>query len=139
MTVVNNGGKLNYKGAFECHKCPGNADPALGRACPMWWETVHTNVQTGDVQSIRSCGYTQLPVYLVEVIKAANRPAAAIESTRNEIANGFGAIVAGIAQQNELIPKLQAQLNEQKSELIEDQTDTKMIRITNRKGRANAV
>jgi hypothetical protein len=84
----------NKNGCFDCDRCPKNSDPAQGRHCVMWWETVHTNVQSGEIKTVRSCGFTQLPLYLVEVIKAANRPAAAIESTRNEIARGLAKVAS---------------------------------------------
>lgn len=81
----------NFKGAFECAKCPGNGDPSKGRACPMWWKTVWQRAQE-DVKIVEACGYTQLPHYLTEVIKASNRPAAAVESMRNEMSRGLFAI-----------------------------------------------
>ena len=75
----------NYRGAFECKKCPANNDPSAGRACPAWWETVWTTPQ-GEMKNQKACAWVQLPHFLIEVIKASNRPAAALESTRNEIA-----------------------------------------------------
>ena len=75
------------KNALNCAKCPGKAGDG---GCPMWWETVWTNTQTGEVQTLRGCGFEQLPLYLLEVVKASNRPAAAIESTRNSIVEGLG-------------------------------------------------
>jgi hypothetical protein len=72
------------KNAFVCHKCPE-------KGCPMWWETVATSLD-GEVKIIKSCGFTQLPTYLIEVVKASNRPAAAVESARDEIAKGFGQV-----------------------------------------------
>jgi hypothetical protein len=54
----------------------------------------------------------QLPLYLTEVIMASNRPAAAIESTRNEIADGLSRIATAVgnrpqlAQQDEAAPSL---------------------------------
>ena len=77
------------KNAFNCYKCPGKGGDG---GCPMFWDTVHTNTQTSEIKTIRSCGYEQLPTYLVEVIKASNRPAAAMESTRNEMMRGLAAI-----------------------------------------------
>lgn len=77
--------------------CPETADTAQKRYCPWWWETVQTNA-LGEQRVLRSCGVTQLPTYLIEVIKASNRPAAAVESVRNELAVGLSRIAqAGFA------------------------------------------
>jgi hypothetical protein len=81
---------MDHKAAFRCHKCPRNNDPQRGASCPEWWEWTAENPQTGEARIERMCGKQALPLFLVEVIKASNRPAAAIESTRNELAAGFG-------------------------------------------------
>ena len=70
--------------ALNCSRCPKEG-------CPLWWKTSWTNA-AGEMKLEESCGLTQLPLYLTEVVKASNRPAAAIESARNEIAKGFGAL-----------------------------------------------
>lgn len=75
-----------FKHAFECRKCPqGNSE----NGCPAWWEIVTENTQTGEVKVSKGCGWQHLPMMLIEVIKASNRPAAAVESCRNEISKGF--------------------------------------------------
>lgn len=76
-----------YRHAFECRKCPKRND---SEGCPAWWEWVEANPVTGDERLRRDCGWQAMPSFLTEVIKASNRPAAAVESTRNEIATGFG-------------------------------------------------
>jgi hypothetical protein len=78
--------------AWDCARCPKHARIADG-GCPAWWETIQTNSESGEVAVWRECAWIQMPVYLIEVIKASNRPAAAVESTRNEIANGFNRLV----------------------------------------------
>ena len=82
------------KNALNCARCPGKRGDG---GCPMWWESQFTN-GAGDVRYVKSCGFEQLPQYLIEVIKASNRPAAAIESTRNEIAEGLARIAGATAQ-----------------------------------------
>ena len=89
------------KHAFNCCKCPGKGGDG---GCPMFWDTVHTNIQTGEIKTIRSCGYEQLPTYLVEVIKASNRPAAAVESCRNEIAAGLAKVAEAFVTATPLLP-----------------------------------
>lgn len=78
------------KHAFDCARCPQKSGDG---GCPMWWETLHTNVATSEEKWLKSCGFEQLPLYLIEVIKASNRPAAAVESTRNEIALGLARLL----------------------------------------------
>jgi hypothetical protein len=81
----------NKNGCFDCDKCPRNNDPKLGRFCHLWWETQWTNA-SGETRIEKTCGLRQLPLYLTEVIKASNRPAAAVESMRNEMSRGLFAI-----------------------------------------------
>lgn len=76
--------------------CPQNNDPSRGAYCPTWWEASLVNVQTGETALRKECGWSLLPVFLIEVIKASNRPAAAIESTRNEIAEGLARVTQSV-------------------------------------------
>lgn len=73
-------------------KCPKNSDPAKGKYCPAWTEYMETNPQTGEERLQKECLFQAMPRFMIETIKAANRPAAAIESTRNEIANGMSTV-----------------------------------------------
>lgn len=88
--------------------CPRTNNPAAARFCPAWTEgVVWTNMQTGQ-EKVVHCALEMLMPAVIEVIKAANRPAAAVESTRNEIVRGFQAL-AGVlslsAQQRYLLTK----------------------------------
>lgn len=69
--------------------CPRNGDPKAGKYCPAWTEYAETNLQTGEERITKECVFKAMPKFLIEVVKASNRPAAAVESTRNEIARGF--------------------------------------------------
>ena len=69
--------------------CPRNNDPKRGKYCPAWLEYTETNVQTGEERITKECSFQAIPRFFVETIKASNRPAAAMESSRNEIARGF--------------------------------------------------
>jgi hypothetical protein len=69
--------------------CPRNSDAAAGKYCPAWTEYVETNIQTGEERLKKECVLQALPRFLLEGIKASNRPAAAAESMRNEVARGF--------------------------------------------------
>ena len=70
------------KNAFNCQKCPGKGGDD---GCPVWWETIWEQA-SGETKIVKGCGFEQLPMYLTEVVKASNRPAAAVESMRNEMA-----------------------------------------------------
>lgn len=81
-----------------CDLCPHKG---TGRGCPAWVGpesgtiVMETHVATGEERPIRGCYYQVMPRLMVHVIQASNRPAAAIESTRNEIAVGL-ARLAGV-------------------------------------------
>ncbi len=76
--------------------CPKTSDSREKRYCPFWdddpmiWE----NTATGE-QKVFHCSAMMMMRTQKEVIAASNRPAAAVESVRNEIANGM-AQVAGV-------------------------------------------
>lgn len=73
----------------------------------MWWELVMQNPGTGEEKLTKDCGYQLMPMLLVEVIKASNRPAAAMESMRNGLIhalnNGFQRMIAVSAQVAQLV------------------------------------
>lgn len=82
-----------YKRAFKCAKCPRNNTED---GCPAWTEFMVHSVATGEDTMHRQCIFQALPVLLTHVIKASNRPAAAIESTRNEIAKGLAKVAVAM-------------------------------------------
>lgn len=69
----------------------------------MWWKTVQTELETGRERIWEECGFVQLPTFLVEVIKASNRPAAAVESMRNEMVRGMEGVVRGLSTFSRLV------------------------------------
>jgi hypothetical protein len=79
----------NYANAFQCSKCPGTNDAS---GCPAWIEYVETNVATQDVRIEKGCAGQMLPKMMLHVLAASNRPAAAIESVRNVIFDGFNGV-----------------------------------------------
>jgi hypothetical protein len=84
---------MSYRNAENCRRCPQRNDE---HGCPWWWELMEANVATGEERLTKGCGKALLPRLMVEVIKASNRPAAAVESCRNEIAGGFAQVVAAM-------------------------------------------
>lgn len=77
-------------------ECPKTNNPDAKYYCPAWSEgVIWTNTQTGE-EKVLHCSIQALMPAMVEVIKASNRPAAAVESMRNELSarmqRGFGAL-----------------------------------------------
>lgn len=77
-------------------KCPRNNDPEKDKYCPAWTEYMETNQSTGEERMQKECLFTAMPKFMIETMKAANRPAAAIESVRNEVTEGLGRIAQGV-------------------------------------------
>lgn len=48
-----------------------------------------THVGQSQSELKKMCGYQALPIFLTEIISASNRPAAAIESMRDETVNAI--------------------------------------------------
>jgi hypothetical protein len=86
----------NYKKAFNCKRCPQSNGE---EGCPLWWETIQTNIQTGEECVTKGCGYQQLPVYLTEVIKASNRPAEEISKIREKAVEKIASITKNASLQ----------------------------------------
>lgn len=80
---------MTYRNAWNCKRCPQRAD---ADGCPAWVEYMQENVASGEQRLHKECLFQALPVFLTEVIRASNRPAAAVESVRNELAQGLGAL-----------------------------------------------
>jgi len=87
-------------------KCPETSDIAAKAYCPWWKDDgdlfVMANAKTGE-ERVEQCGARVMVQAQIEVIKASNRPAAAIEDARNEIAKGF-AVVATVM--SSIVPTL---------------------------------
>ncbi len=77
---------MSYSNAFKCKKCP---ETNSKEGCPCWTELIQTNTQTGEHRTKKNCIFQLMPMLMVEVIKASNRPAEEISHTKNEIVKGF--------------------------------------------------
>jgi len=87
--------------------CPRNNDPEKGAYCPAWVEYTEHNHQTGEDRVTKECSFTALPKFMAHTLSAANRPAAAIEQTRNELVSGF----SQVAQTLQNIPQIRQENN----------------------------
>ncbi len=70
---------MNYKAAFRCKKCPQSNGP---EGCPVWIEIVIVNSETKHTAIDKNCGFQLMPLLMVEVIKASNRPAEEMSALR---------------------------------------------------------
>ena len=82
-------------------RCPETSDTNAKFYCP-WWKGdgdlfVVKNSMTGEERA-EQCGARVMVQAQIEVIKASNRPAAAIESVRNELSSGLDKIANGISK-----------------------------------------
>ena len=105
-------GKCKLIGAI----CPRNGDPAKGDYCPFWNETgqlftMRNNI-TGE-EKVEQCAAKTIAFGQIEVIKASNRPAEAVESTRNEMAKGFAQVADLFTRLFHIQQSTQRQLNQE--------------------------
>lgn len=91
---------MNYKNAFKCHKCPQSNTES---GCPNWWEFIQTDTTNGQEHIRKMCGYQALPLFLVDAIKASNRPAAEIGAMRDEMTGHLNHLVSGVQQVPQLL------------------------------------
>lgn len=84
-------------------RCPRNNDPEKGAYCPAWTETLEHNAETGEERIQKECMFQALPRWMMHVVSASNRPAAAVESTRNEIAQGFAQVTQAMHKIPEMV------------------------------------
>lgn len=77
---------MSYKNAFNCRKCPQNADKD---GCPCWIELIWTNDDTGEVKTEKSCYFQLTPKLLLEVVRAAHVSSEHSSVARNAFEQGF--------------------------------------------------
>jgi hypothetical protein len=110
---------MNYGNAWKCAECPEKNDE---QGCPAWMELVETN-DKGEVRINKTCLLAYFPQLVMQLIKAANRPAAAVESCRNEIVLGFGVVAAALREKRPHGHVLPQGPNRQPITLIEGEQD----------------
>ena len=74
----------NYKNAFKCKKCPQSNGE---NGCPMWWEFMAFEIGSSKEELKKMCGYQALPIFLIETVRASNRPAAELGALRTAFVN----------------------------------------------------
>ena len=81
---------MNYENAFKCNACPQRGDE---KGCPMWWEIIETKGQEQRVT--KACGYALMPLFILEMVKAAGESSAASNQTRNFLISALTSRVHG--------------------------------------------
>ena len=76
----------SFKKAFKCSKCPQQSGE---NGCPLWWEILYTNVQTGEEVLKCGCGFTLMPLILIETLKSGNHAAEAAYRFREDVAKAM--------------------------------------------------
>jgi len=87
------------KCALTGRECPRTNNPHGNTPwfCPFWTDgIIWRNTATGE-EVVKHCAAEMLITGLIEVIKASNRPTAAIESLRNELVKGIVVLAGGPA------------------------------------------
>lgn len=84
---------MNYKRAFQCHKCPQSSGED---GCPAWNEVVMTNAQTGETKLHKGCTFQVMPFIMTEVVKQSMISANTFAHIKNEIARGYSVIAQAI-------------------------------------------
>jgi hypothetical protein len=87
-----------------CEPCPQRYSE---HGCPCWidesYGLIETNIATGEERLITGCYYAVMPRLFKHVIAASNRPAAAVEDTRNEIVKGFSRVARVLGSRYEAL------------------------------------
>jgi hypothetical protein len=88
-----------YKKAFKCSRCPENNTE---KGCPVWWEMVLKNEETGQTKVTKACGFTLLPQLMAMVSTDTLHSVAASYDMRNKVVENVGKVIGAINDKLEL-------------------------------------
>jgi hypothetical protein len=86
----------SYAAAYRCEDCPQSNGT---NGCPKWVELLETNDVTGHERMTSGCVDQMMPNIAVNLIKAANRPAAEISAMRDDVARRMELATAHVLNQ----------------------------------------
>jgi hypothetical protein len=92
---------MRFTNGFDCAQYDGKT-PCL---CPAWMALLQENPTTGETRILKDCQFRLSPIIWMELIKSANRPAAAVESARNEIDAGFSRLAEVVSSMPPLLAR----------------------------------
>ena len=84
---------MNYKNAWKCKKCPQNNGET---GCPMWWEVVMKNDETGQTKVEKGCGFQILPSMMALVSTNSLHSVAASYDMRNKVVKNVGKVIGAV-------------------------------------------
>jgi len=79
-------------------ECPKTSDPDAKRFCPAWDEHGIVWEKNDGTTLVYNCAFQSLAPALMNVMKAGNRAASAVESNRNEMVNGLSNVTSAIQE-----------------------------------------
>ena len=84
---------LSYKNAWKCKKCPQTNNET---GCPMWWEVVMKNDETGQTKVEKGCGFQLLPSMMALVSTNSLHSVAASYDMRNKVLKNVGKVISAV-------------------------------------------
>ena len=85
----------NFKRAFKCSKCPQQSGE---NGCPLWWEILYTNIQTGEEILKCGCGFVLMPLLLLETLKSGNHAAEAAYRFREDMTKAMAMAIKKVKE-----------------------------------------
>jgi hypothetical protein len=76
-----------YKNAFNCKKCPQSNNE---KGCPVWLESVATEVTSGETRLQKGCGFQMLPMFMAGIAKATDMQAGEVSAMKQEVVDRVG-------------------------------------------------
>jgi len=90
---------VNYKNAWKCKKCPETNND---KGCPMWWEVVMKNDETGETKVEKGCGFQLLPQMMALVSTNSLHSVAASYDMRNKVVKNVGRVITAVNEKLQL-------------------------------------
>jgi len=84
---------LIFKNAWKCKKCP---ETNSEQGCPMWWEVVMKNDETGQTKVEKGCGFQLLPQMMALVSTNSLHATAASYDMRNKVIRNVGKVISAV-------------------------------------------
>ncbi len=103
---------MSFKNAFKCKNCP---ETNSEKGCPLWWEIMFTQDNTGEQKMQKDCGYKLLPQLLIMTAKSANHTTYAAYDMRNKVVKNVNKVITAVKDKLEIPDEL-------KLEVVEDET-----------------
>lgn len=84
---------MTYKNAFKCKRCPESNGE---KGCPVWWEVIMKNDETGETKVNKGCGFQILPSMMAMVSTNSLHSVAASYDMRNKVVKNVGKVIGAV-------------------------------------------